>query len=603
MSTGQSRAMGGKTSSYVSGKQPKSKQTRVLQRRLTLHTIAAWLIYSAAFVVLAVFLNAYVVPKLADFVVSRTALTINFDPMDYLRKDNLQQLLDSYLRSLDEGGAEYELVLNDYYEAIAAALASDESVRSAFPETPEGAETGSAAGAETGTEAGAGLEIEVAEKPSEASDAENDLKYLANVPIGSVEFTSFDGIPNTDESTQVITPYFLASEKAMQECAIATAQGDWQLWAYDSPYDGGNYEYGMGAFQAREISFYNAVKQFKLPVAIVIYLLGCLGIIMYEMRRAMRYFDQLSGAVAGLITDRQQPVQLSSELSLAQDELNNIRLEALNDERIAQSAEQRKNELVAYLAHDIRTPLTSIIGYLSMLDESPDLPEEQRLRFTHTAFAKAESLESLINEFFEITRYNLQSIPLERSWVNARLMLSQIADEFLPQAAERSVKIRVSAPDDGTFFVDAAKLARAIENVLRNAIAYADEGTEVQVDAVHIGDKDGEDNGESGGGIKGEASEAAGESKGETLTAGEARWEVTITDTGREISEVHLESIFEKFYREDAARSTEGGTGLGLAIAKEIVVAHGGAISAQSRNGKTTFTITLPAFRAEATSR
>ncbi len=220
---------------------------------------------------------------------------------------------------------------------------------------------------------------------------------------------------------------------------------------------------------------------------------------------------------------------------------------------------------MAYLAHDIRTPLTSVIGYLSLLDESPDLPAEQRQRFTRTAFMKAERLESLIEEFFEITRYNLQAIPIERSTVDVQLFLEQIADEFFPQASEKNVSITVKAPEGQTIFVDGEKLARAVGNVMRNAVAYADAGTTVSVRAQR----------------EGRGAHAAG-------------WMITVTDHGREISPEHLESIFEKFYREDGARNAQsGGAGLGLAIAKEIIVAHEGTIEAESENGETTFTITL----------
>ena len=91
------------------------------------------------------------------------------------------------------------------------------------------------------------------------------------------------------------------------------------------------------------------------------------------------------------------------------------RAEGERSERAAKAAEERKNELVVYLAHDIKTPLTSIIGYLTLLEESPDLPVDVRARYTGITLAKAYRLEELLDEFFEITRYNLQTIPIERS--------------------------------------------------------------------------------------------------------------------------------------------------------------------------------------------
>lgn len=544
---------------------PKSRQTRILRRKMTLHTVLAWAIYSALFVAFALFANIFIVPKIADFVVERTATTVDYDPEYYLTYIGPYHLLDWYLQRLDEHGTEYELTLYD----------SDMEAKKQAEQEP----TGEAAATDE-TQAAEGQEINEA-PASIADDAADSPRIDPDEPLGVIEYVSSPGYADEAIAGEIIalTPRYLAQQAIEQDFSELQAQGgEWQVLPLG--YMDGK---SSGAFQAREISFYNTVKQLKIPIAIMLYLVGCLVVIMMEMRRAMGYFDQLAGAVAGLIADRRKPVQLSKELALAQDELNNIRIEALNDERVAQRAEERKNELVAYLAHDIRTPLTSIIGYLSMLDESPDLPEDARRRFTHTAFAKAESLEGLINEFFEITRYNLQKIPIERSWVSAHIMLQQLADEFLPQAAERGVAIRVSTPEDAMLFVDAAKLARALENVLRNAIAYAYTDTEVDVTASPVED--------AGANIPGESHAPTAEEHADTDAHG---WKITVTDTGREISEAHLESIFEKFYREDAARSTDGGAGLGLAIAKEIVAAHGGTIAAASAAGKTTFTITLP---------
>ena len=140
--------------------------------------------------------------------------------------------------------------------------------------------------------------------------------------------------------------------------------------------------------------------------------------------------------------------------------------------------------------------------------------------------------------------------------------MEQVAEEFYPEAASRDISIEVDAPEDAEMYVDADKFARALGNVVRNAVAYAEGGTSVKLAA----------------------------------SLDEGSWTVQVENRGREISEAHLKSIFEKFYREDASRgSSTGGAGLGLAIAKEIVVAHNGDIEARSDDGVTTFTIKLPA--------
>lgn len=361
------------------------------------------------------------------------------------------------------------------------------------------------------------------------------------------------------------------------ETFVLDAVGDWvadsiSTWYYVTADDIGPYlndeSYQViwsddaGLYQVRDLSVYEVIRGMKVPVAVVVLIAGLLVIVFLSINWSLRYFDELAGAVTGLVAHREEPVMLSDDLAIVQAELNAVREASLADERAAVAAERRKNELVAYLAHDIRTPLTSVVGYLSLLDESDGLPEEVRGKYTSLALSKAERLEGLIDEFFEITRYNLQSIPIERAWVGIRLFCEQVAEEFYPDAVARNISIEVSAPPDETFFVDPDKLARALGNVLRNAVAYADENTTITFAASR--------------------NEAAG------------TWQLVISNQGREISEAHLQSVFDKFYREDGARSTQGGgAGLGLAIAKEIVLAHGGGIRAESRDGVTTFTVAV----------
>ena len=321
-------------------------------------------------------------------------------------------------------------------------------------------------------------------------------------------------------------------------------------------------QYGEdGVYRMRDVATYTFVKSFKLPLALLVFVAGWLVIILRALNRSLRYFDELSGAVGRLLADKDAPIELPADLSIARNELAVIRSQSLADERAAHAAEQRKNELVAYLAHDIRTPLTSTLGYLDLLRETTDLPRETLRKYADIAYSKAERLESLINEFFEITRYNLSAIPIERETVGVRLFCQQVAEAFFPEAAARDIRITVDAAGAGQFFIDPDKLARALGNVLRNAVAYADANSVIAI---------------------------AARQDARTTT-------ITVANRGREISDAHLETIFEKFYREDGARSSKkGGAELGLAIAREIVVAHHGDIEAASERGVTVFTLRIP---------
>lgn len=226
---------------------------------------------------------------------------------------------------------------------------------------------------------------------------------------------------------------------------------------------------------------------------------------------------------------------------------------------VAESA--RKNDLIAYLAHDLKTPLTSVIGYISLLKEAPDMPVEQRAKYTYIALEKALRLESLINEFFDITRYNLHEILLEEETFDLGYMLMQMADEFYPVLEQHGKSITIHAEEDLPITADSAKLARVFNNILKNAVAYSYDNTEIEIHA---------------------------QMQSNTI-------HVSISNFGKTIPKQKLDMIFEKFYRLDDARSTNtGGAGLGLAIAKEIVVAHGGTISVTSEKQVTTFTVELP---------
>ncbi|MDR2087795.1 MAG: HAMP domain-containing histidine kinase [Clostridiales Family XIII bacterium] len=297
-----------------------------------------------------------------------------------------------------------------------------------------------------------------------------------------------------------------------------------------------------------------------------IFFLGAVAVVFFILlglflRRFTRYFDSINGGIDALIDDDGSEIELPPEMAAVEGKLNTVRLTLERRARETRLAERRKNDLVLYLAHDIRTPLTSVIGYLSLLDESPDLPAAQRAKHVRVALDKAHRLERLTDEFFEIARFHSGAIELSKETIDLYYMLLQICDEFYPQTSARGNRIRIRADEDLTVCGDPDKLARVFNNILKNAAAYSDENSEIEI--------------------------AAGLS-GDTVS-------VVFTNSGA-IPRDKLSVIFEKFRRLDGARPTgTGGAGLGLAIAKEIVVLHGGNIFAESRDNRTTFTVELPA--------
>ena len=242
--------------------------------------------------------------------------------------------------------------------------------------------------------------------------------------------------------------------------------------------------------------------------------------------------------------------------------LNRVRDREREQQAALRDESRRKDDLVTYLAHDLKTPLASVVGYLSLLEEAPDLPQEQRVRFTGVALDKAHRLDALIEEFFDITRFDFHDIVLTRGYVDLGLLLAQVADEFYPILADQGKGADIDVPSGLTVLVDGDKMARVFNNVMKNAVAYSYEGS-----TIHVG----------------------AEREGGSVV-------IRFENHGDPIPAPKLNVIFEKFYRLDAARATNrGGAGLGLAIAKEIVVAHGGTIACASTPEHTVFTITLPA--------
>jgi len=280
-----------------------------------------------------------------------------------------------------------------------------------------------------------------------------------------------------------------------------------------------------------------------------------------------RYFDEIVAGIDRLAEESQDQISMSPELSFIEERLNQVKDRLKKRAREVQEAEQRKNDLVVYLAHDIKTPLTSVIGYLSLMDETPDMPTEMTAKYVHITLNKANRLESLVNEFFEITRYHLQTVPLKKETIDLYYMLIQMADEAYPQLSAKGKQVEVRAAEDITICGDPDKLARVFNNILKNAIVYSDAGSIISISA-------------------------------------EIRGAVTVIrfENAGTIPQNKLSVIFEKFYRLDNARSTAtGGAGLGLAIAKDIVNLHGGTIDADSGQGQTVFTITLPNKSPEVT--
>lgn len=305
----------------------------------------------------------------------------------------------------------------------------------------------------------------------------------------------------------------------------------------------------------------NFIRNNVEVVCAVLVLLGWIVITYFFIRRPLNYIDEITDAAKRLASPSEEEIKLDRALYEMQYELNTVREKALRSAELAREAEKRKNDLIVYLAHDLKTPLTSVIGYLTLLNDEPDISPETRARYTGIALDKAERLEQLINEFFDITRFSLTTLTLEPERINFSLMLEQTVSEFYPVFAEKNLTCKAEIQPDTELLCDPDKLERVFDNLFRNAVNYSYPNSEIKL----------------------------------SMTADNGEVTVVVSNRGKTVPKEKLDRIFEQFFRLDSSRSSgTGGAGLGLAISKEIVDLHGGKIFAESENESIIFTVVLP---------
>ena len=552
-----------------------TEQTRILVKRIVRNTFAATVVYAVVFFSIAMAVNLLVLPQVGEAVAKVTS------PWQYVSSD-VAGVQDDEWFIQKENELKADVVRKYLHELIDTAV----------PDAGWGLAQ-SAANAKNVQTEGANPEAvyTISSQPADAGE------YAASASQGLVQgdSLSFVGAPYASQAAKQVVISAVDSRNLGQAAnvydALWSATKDWDnkpeqvdslyeeaAAALDSDfsqvvvrydYDAGSgietVTYAGGQQMQRDLSSYNNIRALKYPVAITLFLSGILVIMAFAIRKSLRYFDDLFVSLRAVLVDKGASLKLPSELSLAEESINDIKRKNDAEQRAAVAAERRKNELVAYLAHDTKTPLTSITGYLTLLEEAPDMPVEQRQRYAHVALSKAYRLDAMLDEFFEITRYNLGAISIERERFDLALFCYQVAEDFYPEAESRGIDLKVNATEGDTVFADATKMARVLSNVIKNAVAYADPDSTISIDAHAKPD---------------------------------GAFKIEVSNQGREISPEHLKRIFEKFYREDDARATrQGGAGLGLAIAREIVAAHNGTIDATSENGVTRFVVDIPASK------
>lgn len=306
---------------------------------------------------------------------------------------------------------------------------------------------------------------------------------------------------------------------------------------------------------------------FETVVVLVFVLIGIFlftAIFYLLQRRSFSYIQKLSNAMREIaegnlntyvqVEDDNEFSDMASNLNYMIKELNAL----MERER---ESERTKNELITNIAHDLRTPLTSIIGYLELISKSKNLTEETRVNYTEVAYTKAKKLQKLIEDLFGFTKLNYGKIALNLSKVDLVKLLTQLMDEFYPSFSNNNLAYSLKSNVNTVIITaDPNLLARLFENLIGNAIKYGADGKEINV----------------------------------KIAAFASVVKVSVINYGKVIPEDEIGFIFEKFYRLEQSRSSKtGGTGLGLAIAKNIVELHGGTIEVKSDLEGTHFIVGL----------
>ncbi|MGL5686992.1 MAG: sensor histidine kinase [Vagococcus fluvialis] len=301
----------------------------------------------------------------------------------------------------------------------------------------------------------------------------------------------------------------------------------------------------------------------------IFFLMGILDIAILYWRLIRRYKQMQQRHIISELHyissghyDHRIPFDLNGDLGKLIRSINALvdsTVEAIEEER---RIEQSKDELITNVSHDIRTPLTSIIGYLGLIEEGKYSNEEELLKYTHTAYLKSKQMKLLVDDLFEYTKVRQSNTPINLVTFDMQQLIGQIVVDFELDAQKKDVAIDFEAsPASLLMEGDTEKLVRVFDNLLSNALKYGVDGSKIIITSEKVGD--------------------------EVI--------ITVKNDGKEIPKESLDLLFDRFYRVEESRSQQtGGTGLGLAIAQSIVDLHYGQIYATSEKGWTSFIIHLP---------
>ncbi|MFS0837066.1 ATP-binding protein [Paenibacillus sp. 1P03SA] len=317
------------------------------------------------------------------------------------------------------------------------------------------------------------------------------------------------------------------------------------------------------AIPEAQISYYE--QDTSLPV--IAGIATFLGLFYWITRRKMQIIEEMAQGLVqmsqGNLAHR-VPERSRDELGVLAGHMNSMAFDLEHSLEEERKSQRLKNELITNVSHDLRTPLTLIIGYLRLLKDKEYKDEEQASNYMQIAYGRAEKLKILIDDLFEFSRMTNEGVPLAKKSVCVNDLIYQLSEEYITIAEQNGLSLRLVLPPMRLFVsMDPDQMIRVFENLLTNAVKYSSKPGTIEV-IVREEDQD----------VK-----------------------VTVINESTVLETAELDRLFDRFYRMDTARSSDtGGSGLGLAIARSIVEAHGGRIWAESRGSSIMFHVKLQRY-------
>lgn len=275
------------------------------------------------------------------------------------------------------------------------------------------------------------------------------------------------------------------------------------------------------------------------------------------------YIDEISKNVNKVAEGNLEiniPARYNNELSSLAKDINIMAFKIKELIKKEKELENQKNNLITNLSHDLKTPLTSIIGFLSLIYNNTYKSKEELEQYSRIALDKGKELKNLVDQLFEFNKISSEDRQLKKTRINIKELVEQVTISFIPEFEKNNMTYKIACKNiEPTVIVDVGLIARAFENIISNAIKYGSSGKYLDI----------------------------------ILENEKGKIAISFINYGEKIDEKDIEILFNRFYREEKQCSKKEGSGLGLAIVKKIVDMHHGTIQVTSSQEKTIFKIAL----------